>query len=111
VSAPPPEFFDDELAAKLLGRSLLIGITDETHNGELIGRRQVFGQVLVADRRRGICVRNNKDASEFWLPPDTRGIEAAAPGEYRNRTTGEVIVNPDFLASLILRKAPDKGAP
>jgi hypothetical protein len=111
ASTPPPEFFDDELAEKLLGRSLLIGITDHSSTGEFLGRRQVCGQVLVADRHKGICVRNNKDGSDFWLPPDTRGVRSASPGEYHNRATGEVVVDPDYLASWTFTKPPpDAGA-
>jgi hypothetical protein len=62
----------------------------------------VFGIVTVAERGRGICVKSETDGSEFWLPPDTRGISPAEPGEYRNRTTGEVVTDPDYTAAWTL---------
>jgi hypothetical protein len=96
---PPRDFFDDKFARDLVGRTLLVGITERQHDGTLIRRRQVFGTVTVAERGRGICVRVHADNSEFWLPPDTRGISRAEPGDYRNRTTGEVVSNPDYTAS------------
>jgi len=94
----PAAFFDAGFAARLVGRSLLVGLTELDHEGALIRRRQVFGIVTVAERARGICVRSETDGAEFWLPPDTRGINPAEPGEYRNRTTGEVVADPDYTA-------------
>ncbi len=32
----------------------------------------------------------------FRLPFDPEALKVAAPGEYRLRSTGEVVVNPDF---------------
>src|SRR5512143_1823033 len=99
---PPPEFFDDALAARLIDRTLLLGITENDHQGVFIRRRQVFGTVTVADRYRGICLKDAKDGSDFWLPPDTRGSNVARPGEYRNRATGEVVKDPDYLGAIVL---------
>src|SRR5262245_6853788 len=96
--------FDDSFAESLVGRSLLVGITERDHNGILIRRHQLFGVVAVANRKHGICVRESEGGPEMWLPPDTAGIVPAAPGEYRNRNTGEVVVNPDYTASLTITK-------
>ena len=96
---PPRELFDDDLAHQLVGKSLLIGVIHVDHAGRELRRSQIFGRVVVADRLRGICVLQDQDGEEKWLPPDTRGIKLARPGEYRNRATGELVVNPDFLAS------------
>jgi hypothetical protein len=37
--------------------------------------------------------------SFYWLPPDGRAFEEAPPGEYRLRSTGEVVIDPDYLAT------------
>lgn len=95
----PADTFDGQLAAKLMGSTLLIGITQLSRDGGVVGRQQVSGVVTEADRTRGICVRVESSGRDFWLPPDTRGIQTAEPGEYRNRTTGEVVVDPDYLGS------------
>ena len=108
-SVPPPGLFDAGLAARLLGHTLLLGITEKDHQGTFLQRRQVFGRVTVADQRRGICLKSLSDGSDFWLPPDTRGIAPGRPGEYRNRATGEVVKDPDFTGAIVLTKAPPKS--
>ena len=103
---PPRESFDDGFAAALVGKSLLVGITHADHQGRVLRRSQVFGRVVKADRREGVCVRSDADGTETWFPPDTRGIRAALPGEYRNRNTGELVVNPDYTASWTFTAPP-----
>jgi len=39
---------------------------------------------------------------ETWLPPDTRGIEQAPRGEYKNRVTGEVVTDPDYVGRWVI---------
>ena len=34
----------------------------------------------------------------FNLPPDITAIEVAAKGEYYLKSTGEIVVNPDYVA-------------
>ena len=96
---PPHNIFDDALATDLVGKSLLIGITHTDSKGNMIERSQVFGLVTVANRAKGICIRDHQTSEERWFPPDTRGIKAAPAGEYRNRATGEVVNDPDYLGS------------
>jgi hypothetical protein len=98
--APSPAF-DESFATGLVGRTLLVGITEQDHTGRLLRRHQVFGVVTKAVRDYGICVKRNDDGGEAWFPPDTRNIKLAGPGDYRNRTTGEVVRNPDYTASWV----------
>jgi hypothetical protein len=98
---PPAEHWDVERATQILGRTLLVGITEKDHDGGVLRRHQVFGVVTVADRRKGICVTNQSDGSHYWLPPDIHSIKDGTPGAYRNRTTGEVVVDPDFVTSWV----------
>ena len=96
---PAPENFDDGLASELVGKLILVGFTHNDHAGKFVRRSQICGRIVLADRLRGICIREEQTGNENWLPPDTRGIKPAPPGEYRNRATGEVVKNPDYLAS------------
>ena len=41
---------------------------------------------------------------EFILPPDLDAIRIAPKGKYRIQATGEVVVNPDLLASWTLTR-------
>ncbi len=48
----------------------------------------------------------------FTLPPVEEAFEPAPPGEYRLRTTGEVVVDPDFTTSwTVVPPAVDEGLP
>lgn len=40
-----------------------------------------------------------KNGEILSLPSDLRAIEPAPEGEYRLHSTGEVVVNPDFLST------------
>jgi hypothetical protein len=104
----PSELFDENLAGELVGKGLLMGITHRNHEGLTVRRSQVFGRVTVADRKRGICVRNEQDGTDTWFPLDTRGIRPAPPREYRNRATGEVVNDPDYLVSWTITAGPPK---
>src|SRR3954470_10402986 len=42
---PPREWFDEDFATALVGRTLLVGITQKDHAGKVIRRYQVFGVV------------------------------------------------------------------
>ena len=46
------------------------------------------------------------DGQTFVLPGDPCWVERAAPGEYRLRTTGQVVTNPDFISKVTIEQ-PD----
>ena len=81
---------------ELLGKTLLIGLTYYSKYGELIERKQLFGTVIKSDNN-GITIRK-ADNKTFTLPPDLSAINIAAPGEYRLKSTSEIVVNPNYLA-------------
>jgi len=93
--------WDPKLAVELVGKRVLVGITDLAPDGAVVGQRQLHGPAIRADRRGGIAVRlaGARAGEEMVLPPDTRAFRPAAPGEYRLRQTGEVVRDPDFLAT------------
>ena len=94
-----PEF-DAEVAKTLIGKHVLAGITDfEKDTGTVLGVRQLHGIVVAADERDGVVVRNPGTQEEFTLPPITNHFQEAGPGEYRLRTSGEVVTNPDLLCT------------
>ena len=91
--------WDPKLAVELIGKRVLVGITDLAPDGAVIGQRQFHGHAIRADRRMGIALRlvGARAGEEMVLPPDTRAFRPAAPGEYRIRGTGEVVTDPDYL--------------
>lgn len=62
------------------------------------GTKQLHGVVRMAHKERGIKVAlgGARKGEFFWLPPDLRPFQKAPPGEYRLRSTGEVVVDPDL---------------
>jgi hypothetical protein len=91
----PPEL-DEVLAARVVGKYLLVGLTFVAFSGEVIEQRQLHGIVEEISKESGIVIRL-PDGSAYRLPPDLRGIQEAPLGTYRLRATGEEVHNPDFL--------------
>jgi hypothetical protein len=102
-----PLAFDAARAESLIGKRVLVGITYENRRGEMSRSEQVFGTVASADPR-GIRVALDgvRRGETKWLPPSTDVFQPAARGEYRLRSTGEVVVDPDFTAQWTV-KQPD----
>ena len=90
---------------ELIGKVLLAGITYYTHDNVYIDQTQVYGTVTQANET-AICIRK-KDGTEFSLPPDLSSTKRAKQGEYTLRSTGEIVVDPDFLATWNVIRAKD----
>ena len=93
--------WDPKLAVELIGKRVLVGITDLAADGAVVRQRQFHGHAIRADRRLGIALRlgGSRAGEELVLPPDTRAFRPAAPGEYPLRGTGEVVTDPDYLTT------------
>jgi len=100
----PPDL-DEELAERVVGKRLLIGLTYVTASGNLIRQEQFHGIVEEISLKAGIVMRL-PDGSTYRLPPDLRGIQEAEPGVYRLRSTGEEVHDPDYLYTWTITK-PD----
>ncbi len=90
----------DQLGADaLLGSSVLIGVTRVCAEG--LEQEQMFGVIKSANARDGfeVALQGSRNGEVYWLPPDVRNFFPAQPGEYRLRSTGEVVVNPDFTTT------------
>jgi hypothetical protein len=90
---------DDIGFQEIIGKRLLVGITRRNHADEITGYEQIHGTIIRASQSEGIIIRLNDDEKEQWLPPDLTRLQKAKPGEYRLKTTGEIVVDPDFLAT------------
>jgi hypothetical protein len=89
-----PEFNEDR-ARFAIGKSVLVGITKMTPEGHASEHHQLFGTLSAIDAVKGLtfALSNGKT---YTLPPDIRSLEEARPGEYRLRSSGEVVVDPDY---------------
>ena len=100
--------WDEELAGSLLDAYVIVGITYLKADGSLDEQIQMHGRVSVAEAERGICIalEGKRVGESYWLPPVTRSFAPAPPGEYRLRSTDEVIVDPDFTSSWTITRPP-----
>ena len=98
--------WNPKLAVELVGKRVLVGITDLAPDGSVLGQREFCGQAVRADWRTGIALRleGARAGEEVVLPPDTRPFHRAGPGEYRLGRTGEVVKDPDFLTTWAIRQ-------
>jgi hypothetical protein len=117
ASDPPPDFFpwtppsdeqdeslpwDQEEADWLIGKSVLVGITWlEPDNETLKAQGQYYGKIVAADKQNGIKIEceGTWAGRTMGLPPDLRAFRPADPGEYKLRSTGEVVTDPDVLST------------
>ena len=89
-----------------MGKVILVGITYYTHNRQLIEQKQYHGCVIRADEK-SIVIRK-PDGKLKSIPPDLRSTKPAPPGEYRLRSTGEIVTDPDYLSTWNCVKNPPK---
>lgn len=94
-----PPVFDEEKARTLIGLHLLVGITRLDHDDTVIRQEQFHGEIVRASAAEGVILRLHNSGEERGLPPDLSVIEQAEPGTYRLKESGEVVVDPDLLAT------------
>lgn len=91
-------YFDEEEAKAIIGKHLLVGVTHRNRDEEITSIEQFHGEVIRASRVEGIILRLSGSGEERWVPPDLSRLEPAAPGHYKLKGTGEVVVDPDLLS-------------
>lgn len=74
------------------------------NNLDQVERRTQLSGTISKIEENGIFV-NLDDGKVFSLPPDLSAIEVAPPGDYKFKTTGKVVVNPDFMTSWTIHKS------
>jgi hypothetical protein len=108
-SEDPP--FDQTRAASCVGKTILVGLTYRDARGRETHHQQLHGTVQSASRAGIVIALAGARAGERWnMPPDLDAISPANPGEYRLRATGEVVRDPDLLATWVITAPPARGA-
>jgi len=59
---------------------------------------------MVVEPQSLLSLEGQRTGEEYNLPPDTRSFRRAGPGEYRLRSTGETVIDPDFTVTFSIRK-------
>lgn len=87
-----------------IGKHLLAGLTYVDNNNEVVDQIQVHG-IITRITDEGIFF-DQANGEEFSLPPDVESLKPAGPGNYRLKSSGEVIVNPDYVSSWTIHAPP-----
>ena len=100
--------WDENLATELIGKLLLVGLTHCNSDGSVERQEQFFGIVQSADVNSGIVLnlKGTRAGCRYNLPPDLRSYFKASPGNYRLRSTKEVVTNPDFTVTFSVHSQP-----
>ncbi len=96
----PP--FDKDLASKIIGKYVIVGYTYLYSNGKLDRQEQKHGIVIKANEKDGVGIKLYNPDEVIWLPPDLRFWKPALPGSYKLRSTGEVVIDPDYLTNWVV---------
>jgi hypothetical protein len=83
-----------ERLAHLVGARLLVGITFRDPSGAVKRAEQFCGRVLEVGEGVVVVERGGEQAV---LPADAGAYEAAQPGKYVLQSSGETVVDPDYL--------------
>ena len=78
-------------------RSIIVGLT-YIYKDNSISHRVQFSAVISGLDNRGLIIKKN-NGEEFILPPDMSAYQKAPEGEYTIKTTGEVVINPDYMTT------------
>jgi hypothetical protein len=99
--------WDEELARRMVGATMLVGITYAEHDGDR--HEQVFGTVSSVDAKSGVVLHlgGKRSGETFRLPPDLRGVSQGTPQSYRLKSTDEIVESPDFVATWIVHPKSD----
>jgi hypothetical protein len=110
IAASGEPIFSPDRARSLLGKRVLVGITSIAPSGAVIEQFQIVGTVEAYDPTSVIRL-SLSNGENYDLPPDLRPFEEAQPGEYRLRSTGELVIDPDFICNWTSRLSSDDSLP
>lgn len=106
-SAPPP--WDQDEADGLVGQLLLAGFTYLAADGKTITSQvQCWGRIVSATPKgiAVLCEGKVWSGQTITLPPHLSTFLAGNPGEYRLRSTGETVNDPDLTTSWTITQSP-----
>ncbi|MDR0274555.1 MAG: hypothetical protein LBI48_04280 [Burkholderiaceae bacterium] len=95
---PEPPEFDEDRARQIIGKRVLVGVTYRDRDSHEVLRLEQFHGVVARASRKGWIVVRWSDDTERSIPPDLSKLEPAASGNYRLKSTGEIVVDPDYLS-------------
>lgn len=99
---------DESKAPEYIGKTVLLGVTYLDHKEKFQAQKQWVGTITAFSNTVGIRIELRDSDEPCALPPDPRGIRKANPGVYKLRSTGEEVIDPDYLATWTCVHSPPK---
>jgi hypothetical protein len=90
-----------------VGKIVLVGITRVNAAGDAVAQLQYHGRIT-SITEDGIAIET-PDVKHMTLPPAIESLQSAPPGEYRERSSGAVVVDPDLISTWELREPSEGG--
>lgn len=90
---------DKTKVAQMINKHIIAGITIKDHDGTFLEQKQMHGDIIRINEKEGIVIKLHNSDIEYKLPPYLNSVQVAPEGEYRFKSTGEIVVNPDFMTS------------
>lgn len=93
--------FKKLIQKKYIGKTVLVGISIFSSDGELEERHQYFGKIVSIDDVISIETDEGKVQT---IPPDLKSLKKAQKGIYTLKSNGKQIENPDYVSSWSITK-------
>lgn len=100
-------YFDNDRAATMIGKHLIIGLTIHDALDNVVDRVQLHGNIVRVNEKEGVVVQLLPSGVEYAMPAVFSAYEEAPPGDYHFQSTGEVITNPDLMATWVVYEPPE----
>jgi hypothetical protein len=101
---------DPALAATMIGKVVLAGMTYLDAEGNALELRQLAGTVLRINAEEGVVLASVVNGDEICLPPMLGHYQRAEPGDYTLRSIDVTISDPDYLCTWDVHLAPGNDA-
>ena len=86
---------------KYIGKTVLVGISVFSNNGELVEKFQYFGKIIsIGD----VISIKTDEGNVQSIPPVLSSLKKAEKGVYTLKSNGKQIDNPDFVSSWNITK-------
>src|SRR5262249_50129823 len=99
---PGTRKWDQDEAEWMVGKYVLVGLTYLASDKKAVtSQQQYHGRITKAEQGAGFTIECEgvSAGKTMVLPPDLRAFRLASRGEYRLRSTGEVVRDPDILTT------------
>jgi hypothetical protein len=110
VFDPEPDW-DEDWAKWLLGQYALVGITRIEADGKTVRSKDQYHGRIVEVIPSGVTIacEGHWQGETITVPADQEAFHPARPAQYKLKSTGEMIDNPDVLTSWTSTAPSDPG--